>query len=101
PEGPDGLAHSMDQPLDSQNGAALAPRTDHVASPVAQGSSLAQSVATTDSTFQQTLNTQHMSVSGVNIDEEAVNLIQLQATYQASAKYISTLANLLNTLVQI
>ena len=95
------LANFMNHPLDSQNGATLATLYDHVASSVAQGSALAKSVATTDSTFQQTLSSQHLAVSGVNIDEEAVNLIQYQATYQASAKYISTLTTLLNTLVQL
>ena len=95
------MAGFMDHPLDSQNGATLATLYDHLASSVAQGSALAQSVSTTDSTFQQTLGSQHLAVSGVNIDEEAVNLIQYQATYQAAAKYISTLANLLNILVQL
>ncbi|HZZ72812.1 MAG TPA: flagellar basal body rod C-terminal domain-containing protein, partial [Pirellulales bacterium] len=95
------LANFINQPLESQNNATLATLYDRVASSVAQGSALATSIATTNTTFQQTLSSQHLSVSGVNIDEEAVNLIQYQATYQATAKYISTLNNLLNVLVQI
>ena len=37
----------------------------------------------------------------MNIDDEVVNMMNYQEAYQASAKYISTLNDLLNTLVQL
>jgi flagellar hook-associated protein FlgK len=40
-------------------------------------------------------------VSGVNIDEQAVDMIQLQNTYLASAKLITTIDSLLQTLTQL
>ncbi|SJZ53316.1 flagellar hook-associated protein FlgK [Garciella nitratireducens] len=39
------------------------------------------------------------SISGVSIDEEVANLIQYQHAYQANAKVISTLATMLDTLI--
>src|SRR5699024_2551338 len=39
------------------------------------------------------------SVSGVNIDEEIVNVIQFQSAYAANARVISTLTEMLDTLI--
>ncbi len=41
----------------------------------------------------------HQSVSGVNLDEEAANLIRFQQAYQATAKIISTADTLFQTLL--
>ena len=38
---------------------------------------------------------QQQAVSGVSIDEEAVKMLTLQRIYQASAKYIQTVSDLL------
>jgi len=47
----------------------------------------------------QQLENQRQQVSGVNIDEEAVNMIEFQRTFQGSARFITTIDDLLNTLV--
>ena len=39
-------------------------------------------------------------VIGVNLDEEAANLIKFQQAYQASAQVISAAENLFSTLLQ-
>jgi len=39
------------------------------------------------------------AVSGVNLDEEAANLIKFQNAYQASAKVVSVVNNLFDTLI--
>ena len=62
---------------------------------------MATSVATGSSVFQSTLQGQELAVSGVNIDEETINMIQYQRGFQASAKYISVISNLLDTLMQL
>jgi flagellar hook-associated protein 1 FlgK len=41
------------------------------------------------------------SVSGVNLDEEAANLIRYQQAYQASAKVMATAATLFDTLLSL
>jgi flagellar hook-associated protein 1 FlgK len=49
----------------------------------------------------QQLQQQRSSVSGVSMDEEAVNLIQFQRAYQASAQVISIVESLSNTAIQM
>lgn len=39
------------------------------------------------------------SISGVNLDEEAANLVQLQQAYQANAQVIGTIQSLISTLL--
>lgn len=47
----------------------------------------------------QQLENQRARVSGVNIDEEAVHMIQYQRAYQASARFIAVIDDLLNSLI--
>ena len=63
--------------------------------------SVAESVKDGFDVFEQTLEAQFQSVSGVNLDEEAIDMIMLQRTYQASARYISTLSELMDILVAL
>ena len=41
-------------------------------------------------TLQQSLEDQKNSISGVNLDEEAANLVKYQQLYNASSKLIQT-----------
>ncbi|MBI3446495.1 MAG: flagellar hook-associated protein FlgK [Magnetospirillum sp.] len=54
-----------------------------------------------ETTLGQSLNSQYTSLSGVNIDEEVSNMINFQQAYSASAKVISTLQEMLDTLINI
>ncbi len=45
------------------------------------------------------LENQRQSVSGVNVDEEMTQLIEAQRTFQASARFISVVDDMLDTLV--
>ncbi len=47
------------------------------------------------------LESQRQSTSGVNLDEEAVNMVQYQKSYEAAAKMISVASDLLETLMVI
>jgi len=46
------------------------------------------------------VNTRSQSLSGVNLDEEAANLMRFQQAYQAAAKLISTTQQMFTTLLQ-
>jgi flagellar hook-associated protein FlgK len=48
---------------------------------------------------QQQLENQRERVSGVNIDEEAVKMLQFQRAYQASARFIGVVDSLMETLL--
>lgn len=45
------------------------------------------------------LEERYESISGVSIDEEVVNLVQFQKAYDANAKVISTLTEMLDTII--
>jgi flagellar hook-associated protein 1 FlgK len=67
------------------------------------GSSL-QSVneqLTNSTSVAQMLTTQRASASGVNTDTEMTNLLQFQKAYEASAELISTVNEMLSTLVNM
>ena len=49
--------------------------------------------------MKDTLQAQRDATSGVSLDEEAVNLMQQQRAFQASAKLISTVNELMQTLL--
>lgn len=49
----------------------------------------------------QQLQDQRGSVSGVSLDEEAANLIQFQAAYQAAARVVSAISSLLSDAVNL
>jgi flagellar hook-associated protein 1 FlgK len=95
------LAALLEQPIESAGGATLFDIYDQLINQVTQGSSVAQSLAEGFRTFEGSLDGQAQAVSGVSIDEEAVKMLTLQRIYQASAKYIATLSDLLDLLVKI
>jgi flagellar hook-associated protein 1 FlgK len=95
------LANFGSQPLASQGGNTITGLYSDIVNNVSQNSASATAAATSANTVQQTLSAQELSVSGVNIDEETVNLLQYQEAYAASAKYISTLNTLLTDLIQL
>jgi flagellar hook-associated protein 1 FlgK len=47
------------------------------------------------------LQTQRDSVSGVSLDEEMTNLMQYQKTYEASAQLVSTINQMLETVINM
>jgi len=61
--------------------------------------------ASTQSTYYQKLKTelqaQQQSISGVSTDEEMVDLIKDQQIYQAAAKIISQVSELLQTVINM
>ena len=69
---------------------------------VSQIGSDAQAVQNTQQTQQALLtaiNNQRQSVSGVSLDEEMTNLISFQRGYQASARMMTTIDEMLDTLI--
>jgi flagellar hook-associated protein 1 FlgK len=95
------LAEFLDQPLESAGNASLANLYNQLLNEITQGSSVTQSVAEGFRVFEGTLDGQNQAVSGVSIDEEAIKMITLQRIYQASARYIQTVVELLDVLVNI
>ena len=59
----------------------------------------AQGSSANASSLVSSINNQRESVSGVSLDEEMTNLISYQQGYQASARVMTTIDTLLNTLI--
>jgi len=68
---------------------------------VATDASASSTSYDTNEALHNTINTQYQSISGVNKDEELANLIQYQSSYSAAAKIITTIDEMLNTLLGI
>lgn len=95
------LSGFLDKPLDAYSGQTFGQLNAALISNTAQASSNAQAINDGVSAYQSTLSAQQTAVSGVNVDEEAVNMITYQRAYQASAKVISTINHMLDTLMQL
>jgi flagellar hook-associated protein 1 len=54
---------------------------------------------TTQTNLASTIDQERQSIAGINIDEQTQDLIKYQTAYQAAAKTISTLSQLLDTIV--
>ncbi len=58
-----------------------------------------QATQTTTQAVLDSIDNQRKSVSGVSLDEEMTNLIAFQRAYQASARVMTTLDSMLDTLI--
>ncbi|MHB1036267.1 MAG: flagellar hook-associated protein FlgK [Pirellulales bacterium] len=95
------MASFIDRPLESHNGATLSVLYDRLTGEATQGSTVTHSVAEGFRAFEETLRGQKLAISGVSLDEEAVRMIQYQRGFQANAKYIATLSELLGILANL
>lgn len=92
------LAAFLDRPLDMADGSSLSQIYGQLVGSVTQGSAVAHSVAEGFRTFETTLQGQQLAISGVNLDEEAITMLSYQRAYQAAARLIQTINELMETL---
>ena len=74
---------------------------DRLTAGATQGASTAKAVAEGFRGFEETLRGQQLAISGVSLDEEAVRMISYQKAFQASARFIRTISDLLDSLVAL
>lgn len=68
---------------------------------VASDGESANSSYDTNNALYNTIYSEYQSISGVNVDEELSNLMKYQASYGANAKVITTIDQMLDTLLGI
>lgn len=95
------LANLFNTSLTDHGGDSLAIMYDKFVAETVQGAALTRSAAEGFRTFQKTLESQQLAVSGVSLDEEAVRMIAYQRLFQASARFISTIDEMLQILVNL
>ena len=91
----------MAEAIDGLDVVSISGAYDQLINDTTQGATVTAAVADGLRVFEGTLDASAQAVSGVNLDEEAIDMIQLQRTYQASARYIQTLSELLDVLVNL
>jgi flagellar hook-associated protein 1 len=88
-------------PVASLNGASIGDTYDSLVQNVGSAASNATSNYNAASAVQQTLSGQQQALGGVSTDEEALNMIIEQRTYQGAAQMISTIDTMLQSLLSI
>lgn len=95
------LAAIADNPDTALGGMNLRQYYNATVSTVGQSSASESALAAGAKGFQDSLLSQRAQISGVSLDEEAIQIMKFQHAYQASAKFISTIDQLLTLLTQI
>jgi flagellar hook-associated protein 1 FlgK len=93
------LASLSSQPIASLNGASLDDTYQNMITGVATQVNTASSNATAAQAVQSTLQAQRDSLSGVSLDEEAINLMKQQEAYQGAARLINVVNQLMQTII--
>jgi len=87
--------------LASLNGQSVGDFMTGVVEVLGSGSNAAQMQKTTADNAYSALQSQNLAVSGVSLDEETVNLMTYQRAFQASARYIQTINQLLDEVINL
>lgn len=89
------------QPLSTLTGLTLRQNYDTLVSSVSASTAASKTVAEGSMVVRQTLEAQRESLSGVSLDEESINLIKQQRAFQGAARIISTVDDLLQTVLNL
>jgi flagellar hook-associated protein 1 FlgK len=95
------IANLNTAPQSSLNGASISDVYNNLILNVGSAASNATNEATTTTTVQQSLQAQQQSLSGVSTDQEAINMILEQRSYQGAAEFISTINTMMQSLLAI
>jgi flagellar hook-associated protein 1 FlgK len=83
------------------DGATLKQTYESMINGIATTAAAAKVNAEATATIRSTLTAQREALSGVSLDEEAVNMIKQQRAFQGAAKLIGTINEMMDTLLQI
>ncbi len=93
------MANSLDQKVLNQGSTSINGALGQWVASIGTQTNQAQANLTTQTAvYQDNVNTQQ-SISGVNLDEEAANLVRYQQAYSAAAQIIATSQTLFTSLI--
>lgn len=95
------LVQFLESPLVSQNNQSLADLYERLTIETSQATAVSRSVADGFRVFRDTLLGRQLGLGGVNIDEEVVRMITFQRMFQASARFVSVVSEVLEVLVNL
>ncbi|GAA5506094.1 flagellar hook-associated protein FlgK [Novipirellula caenicola] len=91
----------VDRPMSELEGRSIRGIYESTIATMAQKISLQGSEADGLRDFYATLQSQHLAITGVNIDEESIKLIAYQRAFQASSRVIATATEMLDILMTL
>jgi flagellar hook-associated protein 1 FlgK len=95
------LIDIIDRPLDHLDGVSVRESYEDSIAGLGQKISLQESATEGLRNFYATLQSQHLAITGVNIDEESIRMISYQRAFQASSRVIATASEMLELLVTL
>ena len=95
------IAAMETQPIGAFQGQSLKDKYEGVVTRVATAAGSAKNDAEAAQGILETLQTQRESLSGVSLDEEAVNLMREQRAFQGAARLISTVNELMDVVLNM
>jgi len=95
------LSNSFSGPVTLLAGASVSQFWQTSATQAAVDTHAAATEADAATVISDALQAQHESISGVNLDEEAVKLVTFQRSYQSAAQYLSVINDMLQTLLSL
>lgn len=95
------LAAFVTQPLAGLTNLSVDQYYERLISSVGQSSAAEQALADGSDDFRDSLQNQREQQSGVSLDEEMLQILTFQRTYQVAARIISTVDSLFQTLLQL
>ena len=95
------LASMPEMPLKSLNNLSITQYYRSIYDATTQKAGTVRAMAAGDATYYASLEAQKQSISGVNLDEETINLLTFQRSYQASARYVTVINEMLDSLLNM
>jgi flagellar hook-associated protein 1 len=95
------LAQLAQKPLATLNNCTLSDNYAQTVAALGQGLASINTRIEDQQSVQTMLNSQRDSVSGVSLDEELTNIMKFQKAYEASARLVSVVGEMLDTLLQM
>ena len=95
------LSQAFDSPLDELGGRSIKQSYEDIVVTTTQDINIRSGITEGLRNFQRSLESKHLSISGVNLDEEAVKMIFYQRAFQASSRLIKTTSEMLEVLVNL
>lgn len=89
------------QPIESLQGQSLKDRYQSMVNQVAAQTASSKSDAEATKSVLETLQTQREAISGVSLDEEAVNLMREQRAFQGAARLVTAVNEMMDTVLNM
>jgi flagellar hook-associated protein 1 len=95
------LSNFVTNPVSALNGQSLNAYYNSIVTNVANQASAETAMSTSQSDYSQSLTAQQQQISGVSLDQQAIQILQYQQSYQAAAKLVTTVDQLFQSLLNM